>query len=61
MTKLEGKEFKKHVLTTEYAKISQATFRSRFEAKKDIETKTKDIETRSPAEMLADQVTPLYK
>ncbi|CAO3695142.1 unnamed protein product [Rhizopus stolonifer] len=61
MTKLEGKEFKKHVLATEYAKISQATFRSRFEAKKDNETKTKDIETRSPAEMLADQVTPLYK
>lgn len=62
MAKLEGVEFKKRVLSTEYSKISEQVFRSRFEAKKKaIEDVPKELDPRTPAEKLADQVTPLYK
>lgn len=60
MTKLQGVEFKKKVLSTEYSKVSEQVFRTRFEAKKkSLEAVVDD--TRAPAEKLADQVTPLHK
>lgn len=62
MAKLDGVIFKKKVLSTEYSKVSEHIFRSRFEAKKKaIEDIPKEIDPRTPAEKLADQVTPLYK
>jgi tRNA (uracil-5-)-methyltransferase len=63
MTKLQGVEFKKRILSTEYSKISEKTFRERFEVKKKKQIKelSSELDTRTPAEKLADQVTPLYK
>lgn len=58
MAKLNGVTFKKRVLSTEYSQVSEKAFRSRFEAKK---TEEASVDTRTPSEMLADQVTPLYK
>ncbi|KAI8352892.1 S-adenosyl-L-methionine-dependent methyltransferase, partial [Blakeslea trispora] len=51
------------LLTTEYIKVDQKAFRARFEAKsKAQEAKAvAEMDTRLPAERLADQVTPLYK
>lgn len=60
MRKLQGVQFKKKLLSTEFSKVSELAFRSRFEGKKKILHQL-PAETRSPAEMLADQVTPLYK
>lgn len=62
MTKLQGVEFKKRILSTEYSKVSEKTFRARFEAKKkQVEQPNPELDTRTPAEKLADQVTPLYR
>jgi tRNA (uracil-5-)-methyltransferase len=62
MSKLNGVTFKKKVLSTEYSKVSEQVFRTRFEAKKKaIEDISKELDPRTPAEKLADQVTPLYK
>ncbi|RCI05929.1 tRNA methyltransferase 2, partial [Rhizopus stolonifer] len=57
IAKLDGIHYKKRALSTEYSKVDEMAFRSRFESKKkqDVEP-----ETRTPAERLADQVTPLY-
>ncbi|CEI96020.1 hypothetical protein RMCBS344292_10191 [Rhizopus microsporus] len=57
LEKLNGKEFKKRLLSTEYAKVSEKQFRDRFKANKTIEQE----DTRTPAQRLADQVTPLHK
>ncbi len=62
MMKIDGREFKKRVLVTEYTKVSEEAFRARFETKKKKESEQEEKEDlRTPAEMLADQVTPLYK
>lgn len=61
MSKLEGIEFKKKTLATEYSKVSEKAFRSRFEAKKKKNEDIVEIDARTPNERLADQVTPLYK
>ncbi|KAK4520834.1 uncharacterized protein ATC70_006715 [Mucor velutinosus] len=61
MSKLEGVEFKKKTLVTEYSKVSEKAFRSRFETKKKKAEDIVEIDTRTPTEKLADQVTPLYK
>ncbi|KAI8878141.1 S-adenosyl-L-methionine-dependent methyltransferase [Backusella circina FSU 941] len=63
ISKIEGIEFKKRVLTTEYNKISEQVFRSRFEAKKkkSVSSHIEMVDERTPAERLADQVTPLYQ
>jgi tRNA (uracil-5-)-methyltransferase len=61
MSKLQGIEFKKKFLSAEYSKVSEQAFRSRFEGKKKTFEKRLTVETRTPAEKLADQVTPLYK
>jgi tRNA (uracil-5-)-methyltransferase len=64
MAKLQGVEFKKRMLSTEYSKVSEKTFRERFETKKkqqQTEALSSELDTRTPAEKLADQVTPLYK
>ncbi|KAG1505197.1 hypothetical protein G6F46_010512 [Rhizopus delemar] len=62
MMKIDGREFKKRVLVTEYTKVSEESFRTRFETKKKKESEQEEKEDlRTPAEMLADQVTPLYK
>ncbi|KAI7884838.1 S-adenosyl-L-methionine-dependent methyltransferase [Lichtheimia hyalospora FSU 10163] len=65
MQKLEGVVFKKKTLTTEYSTINKEVYRERFQAKNSKEnastTMPADNDTRSPAERLADQVTPLHK
>lgn len=64
MQKLEGIEFKKKTLATEYSTINKEVYRARFQAKENASSMTAaaaDNDTRSPAERLADQVTPLYK
>lgn len=67
MQKLEGVEFKKRALTTEYSTINKEVYRARFQAKTTKEnaasssSTTADNDTRSPAERLADQVTPLHR
>lgn len=67
MQKLEGVEFKKRALTTEYSTINKEVYRARFQAKTAKEnassssTTAADNDTRSPAERLADQVTPLHR
>ena len=62
MLKLNGVTFKKRVLSTEYNKVSDQIHRTRFEAKKKaLEELPKEVDPRTPAERLADQVTPLYK
>lgn len=66
MQKLEGIEFKKKTLSTEYSTINKEVYRARFQAKEKASLSmtaaaAADNDTRSPAERLADQVTPLYK
>ncbi|CEP17832.1 hypothetical protein [Parasitella parasitica] len=62
MSKLQGIEFKKKKLATEYSKVSEKAFRSRFEAKKKkAEENIAMVDTRTPNERFADQVTPHYK
>ncbi|KAG0167935.1 tRNA methyltransferase 2 [Apophysomyces sp. BC1034] len=52
MKKLNGLPFKKKFLTTEYSRISEETFRKRFENKK----KEVVVDTRTPTERLAHQL-----
>ena len=58
MKKLEGVEFKKKSLTTEYTVVAKDVFRERFQAQQPVE---EEEDPRSFAERLADQVTPLHK
>ncbi|KAI8990114.1 hypothetical protein BDB01DRAFT_833139 [Pilobolus umbonatus] len=60
-TKLNGVEFKKKILSTEITPISQQSMRSYYENKHKNTVTAEDTETRTPAERLADQVTPLHK
>ncbi|KAI8145156.1 S-adenosyl-L-methionine-dependent methyltransferase [Fennellomyces sp. T-0311] len=57
MKKLEGVEFKKKTLTTEYSVVAKDVFRERFQPKQHVD----EDDPRSPAERLADQVTPLHR
>jgi tRNA (uracil-5-)-methyltransferase len=63
---LEGKTLKGKALTTEYIKVLQSEFRDRFQDKKNKGKKAKmeqedENDTRTPAEKLADQITPLWR
>ncbi|KAI9498733.1 S-adenosyl-L-methionine-dependent methyltransferase [Zychaea mexicana] len=61
MKKLEGVEFKKKTLTSEYSAVNKAAFRERFQNKQKERTEEAENDTRTPAERLADQVTPLHR
>ncbi|ORZ01558.1 S-adenosyl-L-methionine-dependent methyltransferase [Syncephalastrum racemosum] len=66
MKKLEGVEFKRKTLQTEYMPVSEEEYRQRFQQKTstpavmDEQQKQQEQDTRSPAQRLADQVTPLH-
>lgn len=59
MSKLQGVEFKKQIISTEYKQVSEQAFKVKFEAKKKSSVDVND--TRTPTERIADQVTPLHK
>ncbi|KAG0168509.1 tRNA methyltransferase 2, partial [Apophysomyces sp. BC1034] len=60
--KLDNYEFKKRVLKAEYFGVSKKAHSERFQKKKDGEQQGEEVEDpRTPAERLADQVTPFHK
>ncbi|CAO3646053.1 unnamed protein product [Cunninghamella echinulata] len=69
INKINGVKFKKNILNTEYTQILESEYRNRFQQKNkiSIEKKCEErkeeelLDTRTPSEKLADQVTPLYK
>lgn len=65
MKKLEGVEFKRKTLQAEYMPVSEDAYRKRFQQKTTAsaaadEQQPRQDDTRSPAQRLADQVTPLH-
>ncbi|KAI8329110.1 hypothetical protein BC941DRAFT_211248 [Chlamydoabsidia padenii] len=67
MATLNGIQFKKRTLATEYAQISEEVFRQRFfpppppQQQQKQQQQNEKVDNRNFAERLADQVTPLYK
>ncbi|CAO3628250.1 unnamed protein product [Cunninghamella blakesleeana] len=73
MNRLNDVTFKKKMIKTEYTQMLESEYRNRFQQKNNesIEKKEKKkdnendeellLDTRTPSEKLADQVTPLYK
>ncbi|KAI7857787.1 S-adenosyl-L-methionine-dependent methyltransferase [Circinella umbellata] len=61
MKKLEGVDFKKKTLVTEYSAVNKEQFRERFQNKQKEKIEEAENDTRTPAERLADQVTPLHR
>lgn len=76
MNKLDGVAFKKKIIKTEYTQMLESEYRHRFQQKNKESTEKKEkekkndnkndddeilLDTRTPSEKLADQVTPLYK
>ncbi|KAI8384413.1 S-adenosyl-L-methionine-dependent methyltransferase [Radiomyces spectabilis] len=62
MARLEGLDFKKRLLKTEYVQIAEEDYRKRFQGKKNAKPEEEaEEDPRTPAERLADQVTPFHK
>ncbi|KAI9248559.1 S-adenosyl-L-methionine-dependent methyltransferase [Phascolomyces articulosus] len=61
MKKLEGVDFKKKTLTTEYSLVNKEAYRERFQSKQKERIEQVENDTRTHAERLADQVTPLHR
>ncbi|KAL0081403.1 S-adenosyl-L-methionine-dependent methyltransferase [Phycomyces blakesleeanus] len=61
MQKLEGTQLRKNTIATEYSSISEEAFNKRHEDKRKEASEILSNDSRTPAEKLADQVTPLYK
>ncbi|KAI9013944.1 S-adenosyl-L-methionine-dependent methyltransferase [Phycomyces nitens] len=61
MQKLEGAQLRKNTITTEYSSISEKEFNKRHEEKRKETMEILSNDLRTPAERLADQITPLHK